>query len=109
MFDDSYYADPYAAWKKIRNFGPVYRIPTSGWCCAVGYDAVKNLGRSTRLSTARSWQQRFAGLPADARAAAGPVERQIWHSMLVNDPPNHTRLRAQAMSAFTSRNVERWR
>ena len=108
MFDDAYFADPYAVWSRLRTAGPVQHRPGIGWL-VLGHAAVKELARNPCLSKVALETTRLDGLSAEVKAAASPILARARYSMLRQDPPVHTRLRAQSMSAFTVRSVEAWR
>ena len=71
--------------------------------------AIKELARSPDLSKKRLEATRMEGLPDEVRAAAAPLHGWSRYLMLRQDPPDHTRLRGQSLSAFTVRSVEAWR
>jgi cytochrome P450 len=99
----------------MRRDGPVQRrLPDSLWPSETGIDwivlghaEITALARNPTLSKAEYEQMRFAGLSPDIQEAARPLLAR--KSMLRSDPPDHTRLRAQATSAFSVRSVEAWR
>jgi unspecific monooxygenase len=106
--DPRFFADPYAAYRKLSAApGPVFWEDYGFWCFA-GHAQVSALLRDRRfgrqilqLTTreALGWPERPAHL-ADFDA----LER---HSLLELEPPEHTRLRALVNRAFVSRQVER--
>ena len=108
MFDDAYFADPYTVWARLRTAGPVQHRPGIGWL-VLGHAAIKDLARNPSLSKVALETTRMEGLPEAVKTAARPILARARHSMLRQDPPVHTRLRAQSMSAFTVRSVEAWR
>lgn len=108
MFNDAYFADPYAVWERLRATGSLQHRPGVGWI-VLSHAGVKDLARSPHLSKAALETTRMDGLSEEVRAAAQPIIKRSRHSMLRQDPPVHTRLRSQSMSAFTVRSVEAWR
>jgi cytochrome P450 len=91
--------DPYPTYRALRKADPVHRSPLMDTWVVARYDDVSRLLRDQQLSAER---ERWKGFQAfDGRA---PVV-----SMLVADPPYHTRLRGLVSRAFTPRTVERLR
>ena len=91
--------NPYPTYRALRKADPVHRSLLMDTWVVARYDDVSRLLRDQHLSADR---ERWKGFQAfDGRA---PVV-----SMLVVDPPYHTRLRALVSRAFTPRTVERLR
>ncbi|MEV4440355.1 cytochrome P450 [Streptomyces sp. NPDC049577] len=92
-------ADPYPVYARLREKGPVHRVPTEGagdvWV-VVGYDAVRAALTDPRLSNDVRHSSRWA---SDGGHAIG-------RNMLQTDPPVHTRLRGVVAREFTARRVE---
>lgn len=94
-------ADPYPLYERLRALGPVVPDPT-GSLLITGY----------RLATALVRDHRLIKRPELALHRAGfenwrerPGLRLMFESMLVRNPPVHTRLRRQVASEFTARRV----
>jgi cytochrome P450 len=110
LFDETYFENPYRQWAKLREQeGAVVFEPSRSWWCILGHPEARQLGAGNSLSSERSWQKRFSKLPVETRAVASDFERQLRNSILVADPPKHTRIRTQATKPFGMRSVERWR
>ncbi len=87
--------DPYSLYHRLRAEDPVHRTPSGIWVLS-RYDDVALVLRDARFGR-RGFQElisaRFGG-PGFAR------------SMLLQDPPDHTRLRTLVSKAFTPRAIE---
>jgi cytochrome P450 len=95
-------ADPYPRYEKLRRISPIVRAVDQALvvthyadCTAVARDA------------------RFAHMNPDALAFVGypdwaehPALYQLFTSLLVRNPPDHTRLRRLVSGAFTARRVQ---
>jgi cytochrome P450 len=98
-------ADPYAHYARLRTIGPAVTGPD---------DVVLVVGHRACVSVLRD--HRLAKSPALALAAAGypdwesrPSLRMMFGSILMLNPPAHTRLRSVVSKAFTARTVARLR
>ena len=104
--DPRFLADPYPTYDRLRATAPVVPLPAGSEgrrsYVVTGYEAARAALADPRLSkdTARF----FAGRPS--RRDLHPAVSQ---SMLAQDPPEHTRLRAVVGGAFTKKAVERLR
>ena len=91
--------DPYPAYQRLRDAGPVHRHPV-GFFVLTRYDDVSAFMRDPRFGK--------GGYQALFESRFGPSASGPWIglSMLFRDPPDHTRLRALVSKAFTPRVVE---
>jgi cytochrome P450 len=90
--------NPYPLYQRLLSSAPVQWNDLLGAWTLVRYaDVVANLS-DPRFSANRTKQ-----------AAPDPAEYDFAKSMLVSDPPDHTRLRALVSKAFTPRMVEQLR
>ncbi|MGW1737622.1 cytochrome P450 [Nocardia sp. NPDC001965] len=94
-------ADPYPLYRELRELGPAVHTP-DGTLVVSGYRLAATLLRDHRLRKR----------PENGLAAAGfadwrdrPGLRLIFTSMLVRNPPDHTRLRRLVSGSFTARRV----
>jgi cytochrome P450 len=100
--DPRFLADPYPMYDRLRARAPVVPLPTGAEgrisYVVTGYEAARAALADPRLSkdTARF----FAGRPS--RRDLHPA---VSRSMLAQDPPGHTRLRAVVAKCFTERAV----
>lgn len=109
-------ADPYPAYAMLRMAQPVLRIPLpgtdAGACVVTRHDDVQHVVRDARYSVDRRRSQfmqrnRDTLPPVIAQALLG--EQGGLRSMLIIDPPDHTRVRGLVNKAFTPRHVARLR
>lgn len=94
-------ADPYPLYRQLREFGPAVRSP-DGSLVVSGYRAATALVRDHRLQKRPERNLIGAGF---ANWRERPGLRLVFTSMLVRNPPDHTRLRRAVSSAFTARRV----
>lgn len=106
-------ADPYTLYADLRRGGPLHEMADGGVWWAISHAGVshvlsdrhfaKRLAGHNPLLT----QMRAAGLadatPQDVAAADRPL---LLRSMLLSDPPDHTRLRGLVNQAFVPRVVD---
>jgi len=109
-------ADPYPVYAMLRAAQPVLRMPLpgteTGGCVVTRYEDVQQVVRDARFSVDRRRSEfmqrnRDALPPALAQALLG--EQGGLRSMLITDPPDHTRVRGLVNKAFTPRHVARLR
>jgi cytochrome P450 len=110
LFSPDFYHNPYPAFDWLRKHSPVheFRFPVGDvpTFIVTRFDDVKALLGDSRFSTAGlSWAS-HAARGAGMVFAEGTVVESI---LTVLDPPDHTRVRKLAMSAFTPRRTEQWR
>ena len=94
--DPAVRADPYPAYRALREADPVHRSPLQEMWVVSRYRDISWLLRDHRLSVDRSRWDHFRPM----------IEDGAPRSMLVQDPPDHTRLRTLVSKAFTPRVVE---
>ena len=99
--DESFLADPYPTFARLRDEGPVHWHEGLGLYVAVSYDACSAVLRDRTLG--RLWRDRE---PAESFPAFNMLHRT---SILENEPPTHTRLRRLIAGAFGRGHVERMR
>ena len=95
-------ANPYPAYRFLREAAPVWRAPTGHWLLTTHADCVALL-RDSRFGHGNPHAQVAPDF------AHEPVVRQLSQSMLLVDPPSHTRLRGLVSKAFTARRMEELR
>ncbi len=102
ILDQRFKANPYPFYEGLRGQGrtvvPI-RLPTGveAWL-VTDYDEARRLLNDARLS---KHAVNFEGRPEDAGAALHP----LFHHLLTQDPPEHTRLRAIVAREFSARRV----
>ena len=89
-----FHANPYPFYHALREKDPVHQSPMGFWVLTRYDDVV------TSLRDPRYGRDGFAPL---IEATYGPetAEGNLPRSMLMRDPPDHTRLRALVNKAFT--------
>lgn len=101
-FDAAYFADPYPTYTRLRDAAPVHRVCLGDlgpeWL-VTRYDDVRDGLRDQRLARHPS----FAG-PGNDITPFRP--EMLAGNLLMEDPPEHTRLRGYINFAFTPRRVE---
>jgi cytochrome P450 len=100
-FDPAVVADPYPYYRLMRERDPVHRNSSIRAWFLTRHADVNDLLRDERFSSDGTRGERYVEPPA-GRGRPG-------RSMLVVDPPDHTRLRNLVSKAFTPRMVERLR
>jgi cytochrome P450 len=100
-FDPAVMADPYAYYRAMRERDPVHWNGVMRAWFLTRHADVSDLLRDDRFSADRTLSERYVPPPPD-RMRPG-------RSMLVVDPPDHTRLRNLVNKAFTPRMVEQLR
>ena len=91
-------ADPFPHYQRLREADPVHQSPLGFWVLTRYEDCVAVL-RDQRFGRAG-----FEGFLESIYGA--PTHERLPRSMLFQDPPDHTRLRALVSRAFTPRVVE---
>jgi cytochrome P450 len=106
LADPRFLADPYPFYRLLRERAPVWRSPLGMWVLSRQADIAAVL-KDPRFG------HDFEGKLSDPRGRAElleePVFRGLRLSMLVRDPPDHTRLRGLVAKAFTARRLEAMR
>ncbi len=92
-------ADPFPQYRRLREADPVHQSPLGFWVLTRYEDCVAVL-RDQRFGRAG-----FEGFLESVYGSPAGYER-LPRSMLFQDPPDHTRLRALVSRAFTPRVVE---
>jgi len=103
-FADERFSWPYPMYDRMKADGPIaYGKPYRQWF-VFGYDEVQEVLRSPHTATAPV-RELLLSLPRYRKLSAGArANFSTW--LLVNDPPDHTRLRAAVARAFTPRQIE---
>jgi cytochrome P450 len=103
--DPAFIADPYPTYRYLRENAPVFRLP-NGMVLASRYADVALVMRDKRFGKdfRSNMERRYGPDALEERAFAS-----LGRTMLVLDPPDHTRLRGLVTKAFTARRVEEMR
>ncbi|MGI5237524.1 cytochrome P450 [Dactylosporangium sp. CA-139066] len=94
--------DPYPRYARLREISPIVRAADDA-LVVTGYADCQTVVRDGRLAHMPPDMLAFLGFP-DWREH--PALRLMYTSMLVLNPPDHTRLRRLVSSAFTARRVQ---
>lgn len=99
--DPAFIADPYPFYRRLREAAPVFKTPQGFWLIT-RYEDVSFVLRDKRFGKdfAGNMERRYGGSRMDEPAVAS-----LAKTMLVQDPPDHTRLRGLVTKAFTARRV----
>jgi cytochrome P450 len=97
----AFIADPYPFYHRLREIAPVYKTPMGFWLLT-RYEDVAFALRDRRFGKdfAGNIERRYG-----ADRMSEPAIASLSHTMLVQDPPDHTRLRSLVTRAFTARRV----
>jgi cytochrome P450 len=99
--DPSFIADPYPFYRRLRETAPVFKTPQGLWLLTRYADVAfalrdRRFGKDFAASMARRYGTNVLNEPSVA---------SLSRTMLVQDPPDHTRLRGLVTKAFTARRV----
>lgn len=103
-----YRENPYPHYRALRQSAPVYFSPSMrGWILS-RYADIERALQDPRLGVDRTQAKMFKSL--DLFGALSPeFGAVVFTTLLMQDPPNHTRLRRLVNKAFTPRVVEQQR
>ncbi len=106
LFSPGYFSDPYPTLAALREAGSLVPHPHLGGPMLFRHAEVRALQRCPHLSKGMLRDGRMDGLSAEVQALVHENNARRDDSMLNVDPPRHSRLRGQAMSAFTLARME---
>jgi hypothetical protein len=99
--DPAFIADPYPFYHHLREVAPVFKTPMGFWLLTRYEDVAASLkDRRFGKDFAANIQRRYG-----ADRLNEPAIANLANTMLVLDPPDHTRLRGLVTKAFTARRV----
>jgi len=98
-FSPDFRANPYPHLARLRATDPVHFIPSTGMWLVTRYRDVTAILRDERVSARRPLFDRLAS----AKSGTPELIARAAKTMLVRDPPDHTRLRNLVNKAFTPR------
>lgn len=103
IFTPANIADPYPMYRQLREAAPVLELPDANLVILSRYADVQAALRDRRLG-----HDNFSGLSEAERDAqlANPAVANLMRTMLLKNPPDHTRLRGLVVKAFDARRVE---
>ena len=93
--------DPYLLYKALRDIAPLFRSELDGHWYASRYDDCKAILVDPRTGRGPGMVTRYGQNPELAKRFV----RRMKMTMLMHDPPEHTRLRGVVSRAFTPRRV----
>ncbi|MGH9011959.1 MAG: cytochrome P450, partial [Acidimicrobiia bacterium] len=93
--------DPYLLYRALRDIAPLFRSELDGHWYASRYDDCKAILVDPRTGRGPGMVSRYGQNPALAQRFV----RRMKMTMLMQDPPEHTRLRGVVSRAFTPRRV----
>ena len=98
-----FFANPYPLYEKIRAAGPI--LPVGPKAFVTGrFEIIDALLRDPRMG--KTYLQSVAARYG-AEATAQPVFQSLSRTLLMMNPPAHTRLRALLMKTFNARGIEK--
>ena len=97
--------DPYSHYRALREAAPVYPHPVLGMVILSRYEDVTSVLADKRFSVDRTKTGLFDKLVPKDKIQPG-FYQAITRSLVMVDPPDHTRLRNLVTKAFTPRVVE---
>jgi cytochrome P450 len=103
--DPAVLADPYPVYARLRAVPGLPRTDNNGWIVS-RHASVSALLHDRRLGSGPLNTALYADLPSEAQIAVEPFREGMSHNMLLNDAPEHTRLRRLVSQAFTPRRIE---
>jgi cytochrome P450 len=96
-------ADPYPAYRRLRELAPVHRSEVLPLWVATRFDDCGAVLRDPRFGKSDEPQRIFGSAPDAAQREVPIISR---HSMLRMNPPDHTRMRGLVSREFTPKRVE---
>jgi len=106
LTDPRFLSDPYPFYRLLRERAPVWRSPTGLWVLSRHSDIAAVL-KDPRFG--HDFENKLSDPRSRDDLLEEPVFRGLRLSMLVRDPPDHTRLRGLVAKAFTARRLEEMR
>ena len=107
--DPAVRSDPYPAYARVRQMGPVVPTPFGGYLVTRYAEAFTVLRDARFSSNARHQPDHDQFVQLAEGAGLGDLQDLFERIMLFADPPDHTRLRRIVGKAFTPRAVEAMR
>lgn len=104
-FSPDFVRNPYPYYHRLRAAEPLHKSPMGFWVASRNEDVAQIL-KDRRFG--KGFEQRTVRRVGED-AFKHPAYASMRHWMLVQDPPDHTRLRGLVTKAFTARRVEEWR
>ncbi|HEV3427371.1 MAG TPA: cytochrome P450 [Paraburkholderia sp.] len=99
----AFFADPYPLYQKIRDAGPLLPVAPNAFVTG-RFAVVDALLRDPRMG--KTYLQSVTARYGE-QATAQPVFQSLNRTLLMMNPPSHTRLRALLMKTFNARQIEK--
>lgn len=106
IFSPEIIADPYPMYRQLRESSPVLELPDANLVVLTRYADVQTLLRDRRFG-----HDTLSDLSPEEREETlrNPAIANLMRTMLLKNPPDHTRLRGLVVKAFDARRVEAMR
>ncbi len=108
LFTDEFVQDPYPAYHRLLEKGPLHYIDVSGmWAvwAVFGHAECQAVAKDPRLSASRT-ERWLLTLPQARREEFSELTRMLGLWMIFMDPPEHTRLRKLMNKGFSRDAIE---
>jgi cytochrome P450 len=106
-FAEERYSYPYPLYDRYRADGEVFYSRAYGQWFVFGYDEVLEVLHSSDALTSAT-AERLLQISRPHANMSPAVKASFRRWLLVNDPPDHTRLRASVSRAFTPKRIASW-
>ena len=106
IFTPEIVADPYPLYRQLRETSPALSLPEHNLLVLSSYALVREAVRNRHLGHADDPRLTDEQL---AQQLQNPAVASLRHTMLLMNPPDHTRLRGLVVKAFDARRVEAMR
>jgi len=107
---DSFFADPYSVYERLRNEAPVHWCEPWGQWVITRFADVLAVNKDPKRFSSAGWETRFLSqLPLDASSLPHMRRHYSTRVLSMTDPPEHTRLRRLVVRSFTPRVLEAMR
>jgi cytochrome P450 len=97
--DPAFVADPFPAYRRLRDEDPAHWSPRLRAWVLTRYDDCRRVLLDKQISSDRL-RPFFAAMPAEESARIATIIRYLSHWMVFRDPPDHTRLRRLTSKVF---------
>ena len=113
LFSPEFASDPYAAYRSLRELGPVHDDVNDLWILSRHADVLDALHRPTVFSSEQGYGQFMSGGIGQAGGSSratvlGFDQVSGARLMIASDPPDHTALRRVVSRPFTKRRIAQW-
>ncbi|MFP6837861.1 MAG: cytochrome P450 [Pseudomonadales bacterium] len=106
IFTPEIIANPYPLYQQLRTSNPILELPDANMVILTRYADIQSLLRDRTLGHADDSMLTAEGL---ADVQNNPAIANLRRTMLLQNPPDHTRLRSLVVKAFDARRVEAMR